>query len=81
MSDEPITTEAQDLSELMHNADLSLLAGVAQDLVQTRLTVDKIFAQTTWLCQMVGAIQATLPPPMQAAVSQAFTQIGANNGG
>jgi ABC-type phosphate/phosphonate transport system substrate-binding protein len=68
MTDEPFTTDTADLSEMLGNTDTALIADISAK-------VDKIFAQTTWLCQMITAIQATLPPPMQQALQQAFQQM------
>ena len=68
MTDEPFTTDTADLSEMLGNTDTAMIADIAAKC-------DKIFAQTTWLCQMITAIQATLPPPMQQALQQAFQQM------
>lgn len=65
MTDEPFTT---DLGEMLQNTDSAAIAELSAKL-------DKVFAQTTWLCQMITAIQATLPPPMQQALTQAFQQM------
>ena len=75
---EPTTTDTpdvRDLTEMLDNSDHDLLIALAQDIAQTRLTAERAFAQTTWICQMMTAIQATLPPPMQQALTAAFQQM------
>jgi hypothetical protein len=45
------------------------------DVAMMRADISKVYAQTTWLCRMVTAIRATLPPPMQQALDGAFAAI------
>lgn len=91
MSDDTVFTpesddRIRDLTAAFEHQDGETLVAMAHDLVRVSNDLDKVFAQTTWLCAMITAIQATLPPPMQQALTHAFQQIqlktGApNNGG
>lgn len=79
LSDVSESTEVADLTEMLESADHALLTSIAQDIVSTREVVERVFAQTSWICQMLTAIQATLPPPMQQALQQAFIQMASDN--
>lgn len=45
------------------------------DMAVMRADISKVYAQTTWICRMITAIRATLPPPMQEALDGAFAAI------